>query len=974
MSIDISDITPLDQYIATNLQTVFNVSWTAEVIGDVRVYARATGTVASDIDDLIAASNYTVTLVGGTLAVRVTFAVGRTTGDIVTITRDTPVTRDNLYINTNFTPTMLNSDFARTTMTEQENEMFHTSIGPRYNVSATLEPTIISGSPNPGSVDRILPILGTDQGWVKNTGGTAITAVDIPSQGVAPKDATYITQTANSQLDNEQALAALTTGFMASTTTTGVVETRTLTGTATTVGVTNGTGTGDPVFTIVDNPAIPGTAGMQLPTGTTAQRATPISPAINLRYNTDLVTVEYYDHGTSAWIGIDGVLLPVTDNAVARFDGTSGQLQNSAIYIVDTGRMGINNTAPGEKLTVTDSLTYVNNAQTVLVENTLAGEEAVLAIGATAANAAVGNKGAIYFDAGATGASSSNLLMLTANHQGSTIPHIAITGPGNVGIGTTTPTTKLDVVNAAVDTRIKVTTESPTHASIFLATGGDATTSGRFVYSAYQTLETVPQHWDVGMRGSKDYRIYDGIAAATRFLIDTSGNVGMGTTTPTHKLDVVGDQQITYTATEDDSHAMEINCHAAGYSGISALDIFYETGAQAAGTEDAALLISIDDTAAVGGEMYGVEVLVTPGASTVTALRAGALVNPLEQLAGTFGNTDSALNKAVDVQAALASGGAGAISGFVADNDTMTFGNATKYEEMSFEISTGASGSGIAPTFEYSTGVGTWATFGPTDGTNDFRNTGVIAWDNADLPTWAVGTGVEYLIRITRTRNNLTTTPIIDEVQLATVVEYGWDKDAVITAAQIGINNSSPSADVDVTGSINTTTGISTGISGTSSALNTDNTSNTNASTFNISKYITGGAAVVTFLQVTVPATTAFISIECTIINSRAPNTLVGTSFVQKKHFCIGRNGSGSDVILDALTGIDTVATSTSAGGTQHAVSGATTIVRNGAEANTASQVVNITINPGTTTASAGYALVKTEINYLGDQTGLVIA
>lgn len=44
--------------------------------------------------------------------------------------------------------------------------------------------------------------------------------------GGAPADATYITQTANGTLSNEQALGSLATGFMKSTTTTGVVSTQ----------------------------------------------------------------------------------------------------------------------------------------------------------------------------------------------------------------------------------------------------------------------------------------------------------------------------------------------------------------------------------------------------------------------------------------------------------------------------------------------------------------------------------------------------------------------------------------------------------------------------------------------------------------------------------------------------------------------------------------------------------------------------
>jgi hypothetical protein len=70
------------------------------------------------------------------------------------------------------------------------------------------------------------------------------------------------------------------------------------------------------------------------------------------------------------------------------------------------------------------------------------------------------------------------------------------------------------------------------------------------------------------------------------------------------------------------------------------------------------------------------------------------------------------------------------------------------------------------------------------------KNTGVVAWDNADVLTWAVGTGTEYLIRITRTKNSLSTTPVMDEVQVAAVVEYGWDKDAAVSAASLNLTSS----------------------------------------------------------------------------------------------------------------------------------------------------------------------------------------
>lgn len=182
MSIVINDTLPLDQFTATASQTVFNVTWTVDQTTDVVVYARASGISADDTTDLVT-SGYTVSLIGGTEVVRVTFSSGRTVGDIITITRDTPATRDNLYINTNFTPSMLNGDIKRLTLIDQQNEMFNAAVGPRYNVSATTNDT----------ADLILPVLGGGQTWVKNAGNTAFIPADITIfSGGAGGDATQI--------------------------------------------------------------------------------------------------------------------------------------------------------------------------------------------------------------------------------------------------------------------------------------------------------------------------------------------------------------------------------------------------------------------------------------------------------------------------------------------------------------------------------------------------------------------------------------------------------------------------------------------------------------------------------------------------------------------------------------------------------------------------------------------------------------
>jgi len=269
---------------------------------------------------------------------------------------------------------------------------------------------------------------------------------------------------------------------------------------------------------------------------------------------------------------------------------------------------------------------------------------------------------------------------------------------------------------------------------------------------------------------------------------------------------VSGTLDIDHTATISDDHALEIDVNADGNADVKGIDIVYVTGAQPANTEETAILVNIDESSAVGGEVAGFEVLTTTeGGGNVYGYIAGVGVNPLAHLSGTFGNVNSALVNAVDRTTEFNTSGSN-VTLFVADNDTVTIGGGgTKFEEIEFILATPASNN-IQPTFEYSTGVGTWASFSPTDGTNGFQNNGVIAWLDNDIPSWAVGTGAEYLIRITRTRNNLPTSPVEDLVQISAATEYSWDKNADVNINSLSFNGTSVITESGGTASITNTT------------------------------------------------------------------------------------------------------------------------------------------------------------------------
>jgi len=165
--------------------------------------------------------------------------------------------------------------------------------------------------------------------------------------------------------------------------------------------------------------------------------------------------------------------------------------------------------------------------------------------------------------------------------------------------------------------------------------------------------------------------------------------------------------------------------------------------------------------------------------------------------------------------------------------------------------------------------------------------------------------------------------------------------------------------------SVAASTNITTGVAGTNSGLTVGATVSAAAYSYNITKVI-GGSAATTFLFLTIPAAAMFVGVECLIINSRASSAGVGTSFLEKRYFTISRNGSGTDVVLDAATALDLNFTSTTAGGAQNTTSGATTIIRNGAEPNTAAQVVVLQINPATTGGSTGSAIIYCTVLALG--------
>jgi hypothetical protein len=118
---------------------------------------------------------------------------------------------------------------------------------------------------------------------------------------------------------------------------------------------------------------------------------------------------------------------------------------------------------------------------------------------------------------------------------GSTLGNSLIFDNGtNVGIGTSSPSTALHVIGAgtfsSIVTAASAILKNNSSNATYLTLDGTNRTSGR--------------NYEIGTGyspvGNEKFYIYDNTANVSRLVIGSSGNVGIGTTSPTSKLHVTG--------------------------------------------------------------------------------------------------------------------------------------------------------------------------------------------------------------------------------------------------------------------------------------------------------------------------------------------------------------------------------------------------------------------------------------------------
>jgi hypothetical protein len=226
-----------------------------------------------------------------------------------------------------------------------------------------------------------------------------------------------------------------------------------------------------------------------------------------------------------------------TDNAVARFDLTTGKIiQNSAVIVDDTGNVGIGTTSPTLPLNIgTSTLPAGVTINGQMISSDVADTTPLLSLrrsaaignpifaqftsaGTAAAPTAIalnrglgrndwwGFDGTNYINAAAVsvaadGAVSAGVvpgrIVFATSATNTPVEAMRITSAGNVGIGTATPTFKLQVVGSFAATTKSFVIDHPTKSGMKLRYGSlEGPENGVYVRGKTQTnIIELPEYW-----------------------------------------------------------------------------------------------------------------------------------------------------------------------------------------------------------------------------------------------------------------------------------------------------------------------------------------------------------------------------------------------------------------------------------------------------------------------------------------------
>jgi len=262
----------------------------------------------------------------------------------------------------------------------------------------------------------------------------------------------------------------------------------------------------------------------------------------------------------------------------ALLSNTTGSFNTASGYrALLSNTTGLDNTAIGYKAMYSNTTGHQNTASgyKVLYSNTTGISNTASGYQALYSNTTGSNNTALGYGADVSTGNLTNATAIGANAIVSQSNSLVLGNAVNVGIGTSAPNEKLEISggNVAIDngvtSRLKFV-----NGSTLLSEIGQYNTTGMFIAN----------------KQNGPIRFHTGLSNDTKMIIESTGNVGIGTSAPSHKLDVVGTAGLStgtaWTNTSDMRLKENVRSYERGLDEILQINPIYYTYTEESGLKN----------------------------------------------------------------------------------------------------------------------------------------------------------------------------------------------------------------------------------------------------------------------------------------------------------------------------------------------------------------------------------------------------